>query len=59
MLEIFVFVAALVVGQVIGGLIMWKLMMTMYLKPKNMKKLMKTYVDLIKEVSEDDEFLGL
>lgn len=57
MLEMIVFAITLVVAQLIGGYIMYEIMMARFMSPKYLKKMSKKIVDvsneLVKEMEED------
>lgn len=58
MLEVIVFAVTLVVAQIIGGLIMYEIMMARMMSPNYLKKMSKKIMDVSFELAKEmeDEF---
>lgn len=55
MLEIIVFAVTLVVAQLIGGYIMYEIMMARIMSPKYLKKMSKKVFDVSMELAKEME----
>ena len=53
LLNVVVFVLALVVANVLSYIIMTKVMMSMFMNKKTLTKLTKQYMELVGEIAED------
>lgn len=58
MLEIIVFAVTLVVAQIIGGVIMYEIMMARFMSPKYLKKMSKKILEVSTDLAKEmeDEF---
>lgn len=58
MLEIIVFAVTLVFAQLVGGFIMYEIMMARFMSPKYLKKMSKKIIDVSNELVKEmeDEF---
>lgn len=55
MLEVIVFAVTLVVAQLIGGYIMYEIMMARIMSPKYLKKMSKKVLDVSMELAKEME----
>lgn len=58
MLEMIVFAITLVVAQLVGGFVMYEIMMARFMNPKYLKKMSKKIIKVSNELVEEmeDEF---
>lgn len=58
MLEVIVFAVTLVFAQIVGGVIMYEIMMARFMNAKYLKKMCKKMLDVSNELAEEmeDEF---
>lgn len=55
MLEVIVFAITLVVAQLVGGFIMYEIMMARFMNVKYLKKISKKFIDVSNELVEEME----